>query len=96
MLEKLEEIERRHQELLELQADPEVAVDPNRSFLPDETAETDQTSWQTEELPDGNTHYVHLRAIDEAGAIEPDIGWGNWAHWVRPSGSWWPQTVRDC
>jgi peptide chain release factor 1 len=31
MLEKLEEIERRHQELLELQADPEVAVDPNRS-----------------------------------------------------------------
>jgi peptide chain release factor 1 len=31
MLEKLEEIERRHQELLELQADPEVAVDPDRS-----------------------------------------------------------------
>ena len=31
MLEKLDEIVRRHQELLELQADPEVAVDPDRS-----------------------------------------------------------------
>jgi len=31
MLEKLDEIARRHQELLELQADPEVAVDPDRS-----------------------------------------------------------------
>ncbi len=31
MLEKLEEIARKHQELLELQADPEIAVDPTRS-----------------------------------------------------------------